>query len=150
MASIHEHKNNERNARGVVRSVIARSSTSARRTVRQPVVHNNSGIRTVSHLPGGVNCTNCYLTNKVPCDDCQSLGYETKRSMMSWNEFKDTVDPDVITNVCDYNMPGSYGEFCEMYEMFHDLPDIVNGESDIESLSESSNESYNNGYDSVS
>lgn len=141
MASIHEHKNINTNASPLGRDI--RRSTPVRRIGRRlGRAREDVCIRTVSHLPGGIECTNCYLTNKVPCDDCLSLGYETKRNMMSWDDIKNTVDPDVITSVCGNTMPASYIEFCELYEMYHDMPALM---CDDESSSEE-----DDGYDSVS
>lgn len=83
--------------------------------------------RTVCHFPGGINCTNCYITNKAPCDDCSTLDYETKHNDISWEEFKTLVEKHKIIRVCT-KIPESYNEYCDLYDMYHDISD---SESDI-------------------
>ena len=77
---------------------------------------NETGYRTVVHLPGAINCTNCYLTKSCPCNKCSELDYETKRWEMSWGEFKSSVDQNVLMVACGNRMPNSYTEFCDFYD----------------------------------
>lgn len=119
MASIHEHKNTDTNASPIMHStgMDIRHPTPVGRLSLSIVTRRASldtGIRTVSHLPGGVDCTNCYLTNKVPCDECLELDYETKSNVMTWDDFKNSVDLEVITNVCGDKIPDTYQDFCEL------------------------------------
>ena len=120
MASIHEHKNIDTNTSPHPKGRDIRHPTPVRRAGRSIFARHAStdafSIRTVSHLPGGFNCARCYLLNKVPCDECESLGYETKRAMMTWDEFRGTVDYQALL---DKNCHGN-----SFYYQYHfDVPD---------------------------
>jgi hypothetical protein len=58
---------------------------------------------------------------------------------MSWDDFINIIDPNLIMSVCGGTIPTTYGEFCDRYEMYHDMPD----------LEESEDYSDSDGYDSV-
>lgn len=100
----------------------------------------NYGYRKVSHYPGGKGCMECYAYNIHPCNKCKNIGYELKESVMSWKEFFDNFDKSWILNKCT-QMPDSYEQFCELYEQFHDLPELIELEDESED---------DNGYDRIS
>ena len=111
--------------------------------------NNILGYRTVVHLPGGINCVNCYITKSCPCNKCSELDYETKRFEMSWDEFKSSNNKNVLMVVCRNRIPNSYSEFCQFFDeelfksIINSLTELVNNpivqstqEFDLEECSE--------------
>ena len=113
------------------------------------------GYRSVSHLPGGVRCLECYSYNIYPCNKCKKIDYELKEDIMSWEEFIRVCDPLWLVKKCT-QIPTTYKEFCDLYDMFHDLPELIydyneseNPDNESENPDDES-ENPDDGYDSVS
>ena len=66
--------------------------------------------RTVGHLPGGIDCTNCYETNTFPCQSCKDVD-EIKENIMCWETFKEAIPPEQLIQKYG-KVPENYHEFC--------------------------------------
>ena len=69
--------------------------------------------RVVGHLPGGIDCTNCYETNTFPCTSCTEID-EIKENIMRWDTFKEATPPNVFIQKYG-KVPDNYNEFCLLY-----------------------------------
>lgn len=88
------------------------------------------GYRTVCHLPGSVSCVDCYLTSPKPCENCSKIDYELKTDVMPYEYFAKSVGEKWLEKKCS-KVPESYEEFCELYEMFHDMPDLIDDDGTV-------------------
>lgn len=93
------------------------------------IIHTNlSGVRVVGHYPDNISCTNCYV-HGFPCLNCHRED-EIKTSTMDWPEFIEMCNHDVMIDMLS-KLPESYQEFCELYELYHDIPELVDVSDDI-------------------
>lgn len=96
---------------------------------------NPSGIRKVSRHIGDYNCANCYMfsqlcNNRELCDE----NHKIKEYLMSYKEFLEVVDRDLFM-IKFGAIPETYKEYCELDELYGDMPDLVEGSYYIDECS---------------
>ena len=77
-------------------------------------------VRPVTYI-NGIKCVNCYYYKESPCNLCKNLNYSI--TLMNWIEFMSEVS-HVFLNEKLTKIPDNYDEFCELYDIYHDLPDL--------------------------
>ena len=97
-----------------------------------PIFPSKDGVRTVSHLPGGEYCVECYLVSKDSynkCESCKKLNYELKTADMSYGKFCQQAGEEMLQKLFS-KIPETYQEFCDLYEVYEDLPELIEYDDD--------------------
>lgn len=93
---------------------------------------SKDGVRTVSHLPGGEYCVECYLVSKNSynkCESCKKLNYELKTAEMTYDKFCQQAGEEMLKRLFT-KVPETYQEFCDLYEVYEDLPELIEDEDE--------------------
>ena len=96
-------------------------------TLERQSINIQNTIRKVSYI-NGKKCVKCYYYDEFPCNICtlfdSNIGYNISHRHMDWNEFIINMSPTFLIKKLT-KVPTNYDEYCELYDIYHDLPELV-------------------------